>query len=211
MRSIWSKTGASASLRRHLQSALRPVWVPPQSEHQSSRLLCDAISHDSPQGGDMKRSLSVALLSAFLLLTDWTNSQPQAPQSQLSPSGAPASGNKPVPATTRVFGVVKDARGGVITKAVVTLTGESSKYSKQTKTTGNGTYVFEGIPVGTYAVTIAKEGFRPFSSTANVAESRKAVAVNATLSLASKPPVVFLRQIPGGGLPGGPDRGAGSP
>lgn len=118
----------------------------------------------------------------------------------------------PYEAKTRVFGFAKDERGRLIRRAVVTLINETSKQKLQTNTDEIGQYAFEGMTPGQYTIVIAKEGFTPFSSAGHTVAVAKPVSVTATLTFAPKPPVVFLTEVGGGGgSPGGPDRGAGTP
>jgi hypothetical protein len=62
--------------------------------------------------------------------------------------------------TARLNGTVKDASGGMVAGASVTLTNEATNVSRTTKTDGEGNYLFSQVPVGTYRLTIERDGFK---------------------------------------------------
>ena len=83
--------------------------------------------------------------------------------------------------TSRLVGVVRDASGGVIPGATVTLTNESTNTSFFTATTAAGTYVFEAVQVGVYTVTVELQGFKKFVATGNPVTIGEPTTVNVTL------------------------------
>src|SRR5262245_24852823 len=70
--------------------------------------------------------------------------------------------------TSRVTGVIQDQGGAIVPGARVTLTNEGTNISFTTTTTSAGVYVFDGIQLGVYTVTIEREGFKKFVSKGNV-------------------------------------------
>ena len=58
--------------------------------------------------------------------------------------------------TSRVTGVVQDPTGAVLPGAKVTLTNEGTNISFTTTTTTAGVYVFDGIQLGIYTVTVER-------------------------------------------------------
>ncbi len=109
-----------------------------------------------------RRSLSALALMAALLLT-------YAP-------AALAQGT-----TSRVTGVVQDASGAVVEGATVTLTNEGTNVSLTIQTTSTGTYVFDSVQVGTYTVSVEKQGFKKFVSTSNPINVNQPSTVNVSL------------------------------
>lgn len=85
--------------------------------------------------------------------------------------------------TSRVIGVVTDSSGAVVPGANVTLTNQTMNVSFATKTTSAGTYVFDSVQVGTYTISIQKEGFEKFVSTDNVLTIGQPMTVNARLQV----------------------------
>ncbi|HXF04020.1 MAG TPA: TonB-dependent receptor [Blastocatellia bacterium] len=85
--------------------------------------------------------------------------------------------------TSRVVGVVTDPTGAVVPDATVTLTNEATKVSFTTRTTAAGTYVFDSVQIGTYTITVEKEGFKKFVSSGNQLTIGQPLTVNATLEV----------------------------
>ena len=109
-----------------------------------------------------RRSLSALALIASLLLTCATSARAQG-------------------TTSRVTGVVQDASGAVVEGANVTLTHEGTNVSLTTQTTSTGNYVFDSVQVGTYTVSVEKQGFKKFVSTGNPVNVNQPSTVNAAL------------------------------
>src|SRR5438128_10983610 len=57
-------------------------------------------------------------------------------------------------------GTVTDSTGAVIVGATVEAVSTSTALRRETMTDTNGTYDLPGLPIGSYSVTISKEGFR---------------------------------------------------
>lgn len=85
--------------------------------------------------------------------------------------------------TSRVTGVVQDQAGAIVPGARVTLTNEGTNISYTTTTTSAGVYVFDGIQLGVYTVTIEREGFKKFVSKGNVLTVGQPLTVNADLAV----------------------------
>jgi hypothetical protein len=74
---------------------------------------------------------------------------------------------QPPPATGGVHGTVTDPTGAIVIGASVTLqNGPTQRWS--TTTTSEGTYAFEQIPPGRYALSIHYDGFRTFAARVDV-------------------------------------------
>jgi Carboxypeptidase regulatory-like domain len=85
--------------------------------------------------------------------------------------------------TSRVTGVVQDATGAVIPGANVTLTNEGTNVSFTFATTSAGVYVFDGIQLGSYTVTVEKQGFRKFVSRGNILTVGQPLTVNVNMEV----------------------------
>jgi len=83
--------------------------------------------------------------------------------------------------TSRVTGTVQDANGGAVAGAMVTLTNEATGVSFNTETNENGLYAFDLVQVGTYSVTIEKQGFKKFISQHNSINVNLPSTINASL------------------------------
>ena len=85
--------------------------------------------------------------------------------------------------TSRVTGVVQDPTGALVPGAKVTLTNEGTNISFTTTTTSAGVYVFDGIQLGVYTVTVEREGFKKFVSKGNALSLGQPLTVNANLTI----------------------------
>src|SRR5215213_1695145 len=66
--------------------------------------------------------------------------------------------------TSRLTGSVTDNAGSAVAGATVTLKNEGTNVSLTTVTGDSGAYSFDLIQVGTYQVTVEKQGFKKFIS-----------------------------------------------
>jgi len=67
--------------------------------------------------------------------------------------------------TAEVLGTVKDASGGLIAKAAVTLTNLDTGIQAKATTDENGDYDFFNVSVGRYSVAVEQAGFSKFTAT----------------------------------------------
>src|SRR5579859_1129174 len=98
-----------------------------------------------------------------------------------------------------VLGTVADASGGSVRGATVTLTNEGTNASLSTTTTGDGTYKFSPVKIGSYKLTATLQGFQTVTQTGvivNVGQevvvdfSLKPGSVTETVEVASSLPVL---------------------
>jgi hypothetical protein len=64
--------------------------------------------------------------------------------------------------TATILGVVKDATGGVVVGAAVTVTNTDTSLTRTGSTESDGSYRFPALPVGNYQVQVMKAGFETF-------------------------------------------------
>jgi hypothetical protein len=64
--------------------------------------------------------------------------------------------------TGTVTGVVKDSAGRVVVTATLTLHSQGQGHSTVVKTNGQGEFVFNGVPVGTYSLTVKAPTFASY-------------------------------------------------
>ncbi len=92
--------------------------------------------------------------------------------------------------TSRVTGVVQDINGGVVPAANVTLTNEGTNITYKAATTSAGVYVFDGVQLGSYTVTVEKQGFKKFVSRGNTLSVGQPLTINAELSVGAQEEVI---------------------
>src|SRR5580698_973428 len=64
--------------------------------------------------------------------------------------------------TATINGSVADTTGAFVAGAKVTITDEGTGVSRDTVSNGDGSFVAAGLPVGSYRVSVVKEGFRTY-------------------------------------------------
>jgi hypothetical protein len=68
--------------------------------------------------------------------------------------------------TGTLSGQVEDASASVVPGATVAVAEQTTGYSRQAQTDGNGTYIFPELPIGQYTVTVEANGFETVKGTA---------------------------------------------
>ena len=87
--------------------------------------------------------------------------------------------------TGTVLGVVKDATGGAVAGASVTVTNADTNLIRTGTTTDDGSYRFPALPVGRYSVRITKEGFQAEERTGITLNVAQEAAIDVTLQVGS--------------------------
>lgn len=85
--------------------------------------------------------------------------------------------------TSRVTGTITDSSGDAVAGATITLTNEANGQTLTTQTSDSGLYNFDLIQVGTYTISVEKEGFKKFVSTKNGVNVNLPTTVNAALEI----------------------------
>ena len=91
---------------------------------------------------------------------------------------------------SRVTGTVSDEKAAAVPGAVVMLTSEGTQTSITTETTNSGSYVFDSVQVGTYTLTVEKQGFKKYVSTGNQANVNQPTTINVILEVGAIEQVV---------------------
>lgn len=84
--------------------------------------------------------------------------------------------------TSRIGGTVTDATGAVVPGATVTAKNEATGVAYTQQTTAAGLYAFPSLPVGSYTITVEKQGFKTFTRTNNVLEVGTPLTVDVVLT-----------------------------
>jgi Carboxypeptidase regulatory-like domain len=93
---------------------------------------------------------------------------------------------------SRVTGTVVDEKGATVPGATVTLTNEATKLDLSTETTGTGNYVFDSVQVGTYSLTVEKQGFKKFQSGSNPVNVNQPATIDVRLEVGNISDVVTV-------------------
>ena len=82
-----------------------------------------------------------------------------------------------------ILGVVKDASGGSISGATVTVLNTETSLSRSLTTTEDGTFRFPALPVGHYTVKVERSGFKPETHGGLVLDVSQEEVLNFTLEV----------------------------
>jgi hypothetical protein len=84
----------------------------------------------------------------------------------------------------QLAGEVKDATGGVLPGATVTLTSVERGFSRIAVTDSSGKFLFAVVPIGRYAVNVKMPSFQTLTLTDNLVEAERTTTVSVMLKLA---------------------------
>ena len=91
-----------------------------------------------------------------------------------------------------VAGVIKDATGGVIPGATVTLMNTALGTQFTATSDGQGAYAFPNVPVGRYDLTVTLDGFKPLKRTGLAVDINSRLQVDAMLELGGQTETVTV-------------------
>ncbi len=92
-----------------------------------------------------------------------------------------------------IRGHVTDPQGSFVPGAEVSITGPSG--AKSTRTDGSGGYALEGLPPGTYTVTVMKRGFEPYGNGGVEVKTADATALDIRLAVATVEETVVVNDV----------------
>jgi hypothetical protein len=93
----------------------------------------------------------------------------------------------------KIHGTVTDPSGAVISDAQVTATNTNTGISTTTKSQSTGLYEFLQLPVGSYTVTVTKQQFKTFKSTAVTLDVNQVYELNAKLDVGNASETVEVK------------------
>jgi hypothetical protein len=85
--------------------------------------------------------------------------------------------------TSNISGSVTDATGAAVPGALVTAIHDATGVKSSQTTTDSGLFAFSSLPVGTYTVTVEKQGFKTLLRTNNTLEVGTPLAVDVSLEV----------------------------
>src|ERR1700730_16641020 len=89
-------------------------------------------------------------------------------------------------------GVVTDASGGILPGTLVTIVGNQTGLARTQTAGGNGFYEFANLPIGTYSLTFAHEGFKAERIASVPIQGDRTATVNAQLTVGAVNTVVSV-------------------
>src|SRR6202043_687790 len=82
-----------------------------------------------------------------------------------------------------ITGTVADKSGSVLPETSVTIVGDQTKLTRSQKTNENGAYDFVNLPIGTYTVTVAHEGFQTDRLPSIQVQANRTATLNVSLKV----------------------------
>src|SRR5215469_882435 len=101
-----------------------------------------------------------------------------------------------VATTGKIAGVVTDSSGAAVPSATVSVKSAALMAERSTTTGGDGAYLFDLLPLGTYELTVTSKGFKGFSETGVVLTAGFTATVNAKLQVGEVTDVVRVEGEP---------------
>jgi hypothetical protein len=95
-----------------------------------------------------------------------------------------------------ITGEVADATGGVIPNATVTLTDEQTSLTRTTKTSELGAYTFVNLPIGTYTLNFAADGYEAQKTPHITVEADRTATLNVSLKVGQASTTVEVEAAP---------------
>jgi hypothetical protein len=80
-----------------------------------------------------------------------------------------------------ITGTVTDKSGSVLPEATITIVGDQTTLTRSQKTNGNGSYDFVNLPIGTYTVTAAHEGFQTERFSSILVQADRTATLNVSM------------------------------
>jgi hypothetical protein len=105
--------------------------------------------------------------------------------------------------TAVLEGTVQDVSGGAIANAAVTVRDSETSQTRTARTDARGVFRFSGVPVGTYEIRVAYDGFEPYAhagvtlaigQTARLNVALRPAGVTESVAVNSQPPPLDPRQ-----------------
>jgi len=85
--------------------------------------------------------------------------------------------------TASLLGIVKDSSGAVLPNIDVIATNAETSFTRRVKTDGEGGYLFTNLPIGSYELRIAAQGFQTFVQTGITLVVNQNARVDASLAI----------------------------
>ena len=96
----------------------------------------------------------------------------------------------------RIRGTVMDASGGAVPGATVTLINEANHATRIVQSGETGEYIFLEVPVGTYEIDAASQGFKKYARKAIALDLNQVISVDVTLQIGGSTEVVEVTGAP---------------
>src|SRR5260370_27004818 len=91
-----------------------------------------------------------------------------------------------------IAGTIKDPTGAVVRSAQLVLTNEATGVAHRTQSSSSGTYVFQAVPAGAYALKVEAPGFKTYVATGIQVHVQNVVTADVSLSVGAVTEVLTI-------------------
>ena len=95
-----------------------------------------------------------------------------------------------------ITGTVTDPSGSVLPDTTITIVGDQTKLTRSLKTNTNGGYDFVNLPIGTYTLTVAHDGFQSQKLPAILVQADRTATLNVALKVGQVGTTVEVTAVP---------------
>src|SRR5713226_8117427 len=95
-----------------------------------------------------------------------------------------------------VVGTVMESTGSVLPGTVVTIVGDETKLTRTQTSSGNGSYDFVNLPIGTYTLTFTHDGFQTQRVPSIVVQANRTATVNTTMQVGQVATTITVQESP---------------
>lgn len=96
----------------------------------------------------------------------------------------------------RIRGTVTDPTGGAVVGATVTLINEATHFTRDVQTGANGEYIFLEVPIGSYEINAASQGFKKYARKGIPLDLNEVITVDLVLQVGGSTDVVEVTGAP---------------
>src|SRR5260370_4305803 len=91
-----------------------------------------------------------------------------------------------------IAGTIKDPTGALVPSAQLVLTNEATGVAHRTQSSSSGTYVFQAVPAGAYALKVEAPGFKTYMATGIQVSVQNVVTADVSLSVGAVTEVLTI-------------------
>ena len=95
-----------------------------------------------------------------------------------------------------VVGTVIESTGSVLPGTAVTIVGDETKLTRTQTSSGNGSYDFVNLPIGTYTLTFTHDGFQTQRVPSILVQANRTATVNTTMQVGQVATTITVQESP---------------
>src|SRR6266851_500307 len=95
-----------------------------------------------------------------------------------------------------VVGTVIESTGSVLPGTAVTIVGDETKLTRTQTSSGNGSYDFVNLPIGTYTLTFTHDGFQTQRVPSILVQANRTATVNTTMQVGQVATTITVEETP---------------